>query len=112
MKPVPDDGIDAAGIHRDEEYGLPCMEALLARTLALMTGHAQACCADHRVLMAQKTAANLDLLAAHPMFSAGFRDVAQRLKARWAIEAGALQTEPVSSPQIRALWHTTPEVIQ
>ena len=48
-----------AGSHADEEYSLPCAEALLAGTLALMTGYVQACCDSHRDAMGRKIAANL-----------------------------------------------------
>lgn len=95
-----------------EEYGMPCAEALMASTLALMTGHAQACCADHRELMAEKTAASLRVLSEHPLMSPGFRAVALRLHDRWAIEARSAQAETISPTAPRALWHTTPEVIQ
>ena len=48
-----------SGTHCDEEYSLPCAEALLAGTLALMTGYVQACCDSHRDAMGRKIAANL-----------------------------------------------------
>lgn len=32
-------------LHEDEEHVMPCAEAMLAGTLALMTGHAQNACA-------------------------------------------------------------------
>lgn len=32
-------------LHEDEEHVMPCAEAMLAGTLALMTGHAQSACA-------------------------------------------------------------------
>lgn len=38
----------------EESYTLPCAEAMLAATLALMTGHAQSCRDDHRALMTHK----------------------------------------------------------
>ena len=37
--------------HTDGEYEMPSVEALLAGTLALMTGHAQSACARQRGLM-------------------------------------------------------------
>ncbi len=46
----------------DEEYSLPCAEALLAGTLTLMSGHMQACCDTHREAMGRKIIANLQLL--------------------------------------------------
>mgnify|MGYP007091142374 CR=1 FL=1 len=51
----------------DEEYTLPSVEALLAGTLALLTGYAQSApdCA-HRPLMARKVVSNLFFHAAPP----------------------------------------------
>src|SRR3989344_4516252 len=56
--------LPTSGAHCDEEYSLPCAEALLAGTLALMTGYVQACCDSHRDALRRKIAANLPLLAA------------------------------------------------
>ena len=95
-----------------EEYGMPCAEALLASTLALMTGHAQACCDSHKAAMAGKTAASLLVLSQHSRMSPGFRELAQRLQDRWAVEALPAQADTSSPNSPRALWHTTPEVIQ
>lgn len=94
-----------------EEYGMPSAEALLASTLALMTGHAQACCDGHREVMAGKTAASLLVLSQHPRMSPGFRELALRLQDRWAVKASS-QNDAFSPNVPRALWHTTPEVIQ
>lgn len=70
-----------------EEHELPCLEAVLAGTLALMTGYSQALQAElhpqHRVCMGAKIGANLALLADHPMLSAGFREVLAGLQQRW-----------------------------
>ena len=63
---------------------LPTAEAVLAATLALMTGHAQACCDEHRWVMLTKIVANLHLLAHHPGVSPGFKTVAEQLYAMWA----------------------------
>lgn len=67
----------------DESSVLPCAEALLAGTLALMTGHADACCEDHRNLMASKAASNLFLLSHHPLMSEGFKTLAWKLHMQW-----------------------------
>lgn len=90
---------------------MPCAEALLASTLALMTGYAQACCDGHREVMAGKTAASLLVLSKHPRMSPGFRDLALRLHDRWTVEARG-PDDAFSPTAPRALWHTTPEVIQ
>ncbi len=73
--------------HTDGEYDMPSVEALLAGTLALMTGHAQSACAQQRGLMAQKIGANLCVLAHHPALSANFKAVADRMRAHWAVFA-------------------------
>ena len=73
--------------HPCEEHELPCIEAVLAGTLALMTGYSQALQAElgpqHRVSMGQKIGDNLALLADHPQLSLGFRQVLRGLRRRW-----------------------------
>ena len=120
----------------DDEYTMPCAEAILAGTLALMTGHARCACAQHRDMMATKAASNLALLAQHPLMSEGFRTVAFKMHMQWvdmiqrdrvnqhlpayshaqapvqAADAAAARTHLSRAEQSRALWHTTPEVIQ
>ncbi len=70
-----------------EEHELPCIEAVLAGTLALMTGYSQALQAEldpaHRLQMGAKISANLALLMDHPRLSLGFRQVAYGLRRRW-----------------------------
>ena len=81
--------------HADEEYTLPSTEALLAGTLALMTG-----CAQHagpvrqRELMAGKVVSNLTQLSQHPSLSAPMRSMLSKLSARWLLELGS----PVALP--------------
>ena len=74
---------EQADVSADESSVLPCAEALLAGTLALMTGHADACCDDHRNLMASKAASNLFLLSHHPLMSEGFKTLAWKLHMQW-----------------------------
>jgi hypothetical protein len=70
-----------------EEHELPSLEAVLAGTLALMTGYSQALQAEldpgGRVAMGDKIGANLALLLDHPQLSAGFRRVLGSLRERW-----------------------------
>ena len=95
-----------------EEYSMPCAEALLASTLALMTGYVQACCDDHREVMGRKIVANLQFLSEQTMLTAHFRTLAGNLHARWLQQAGAVDdTEAAALPQ-RVLWHVAPEVLQ
>lgn len=72
---------------RLEEYELPGAEALLASTLALMTGYAQHACPRGRHLMAGKVLANLARLAGDDRVSPS----ARRLLARLAIEWESVQ---------------------
>ena len=125
---------DSAAV--DDEYVMPCAEAMLAGTLALMTGHARCGCAQHRDMMGSKAAHNLAQLAQHPAMSEGFRAVAIKLHMQWveliqaershqhqaahaptgapmqAAADAAARTYLSKAEQSRALWHTTPEVIQ
>ena len=70
-----------------EEHELPCIEAVLAGTLALMTGYSQALQAEidpaRRLQINVKVADNLALLMDHPMLSLGFRQVVRGLRSRW-----------------------------
>ena len=101
----------AAPATLDEEYTLPRAEALLAGTLALMTGHAQACCDNHRGLMSQKIVSNLTQLAQHAPLSPSFKTMLWNLRGRWCEQQErhhglrAPQTEP-------SLWHASPSAIQ
>ena len=106
-----------SGAHCDEEYSLPCAEALLAGTLALMTGYVQACCDSHRDAMGRKIAANLQMLADAQGFTPHFRTVVWSLQGRWdqqnkARQDVAASAAMVAAEQRRVLWHTAPEAVQ
>ena len=122
MCQIPEHGIHDADVDTDTSTQ-PCVQALLAATMALMTGHAQACCEDHRNLMAEKVAVNLQELSRHPLITPAFQAVAWSLHLQWAQRMQPEQSRQgrPSVPSIdeassfdfsRALWHTTPEVIQ
>ena len=70
-----------------EEHELPSLEAVLAGTMALMTGYAQALQADlhpqQRLAMGARIGENLALLAAHGGITGPFRHIALGLRARW-----------------------------
>src|SRR5574343_114614 len=88
------------------EYTLPRVEALLAATLALMTGHAQSRCTQQRHLMALKVRNNLLQLSAATDAGSPFRAVVQHVPSCWE----ALATDPAASADLlpeRRLWHTT-----
>jgi len=96
-----------------EEHELPSVEAVLAGTLALMTGHSQALQADvhpeNRLLMGAKIGRNLALLVDHPLLSEGFRQVLAGLRQRWLLmtacnaEAGRATQGAGPSPMGAAL---------
>lgn len=100
----------------EEEYVMPSAEAVLAGTLALMTGHAQSTCAHQQGLMAAKIGANLWVLASHPILSPNFQAVAERMRAHWTVLAQP--PADASAPQARAsaerppLWHTAAAQLQ
>ncbi len=89
-----------------EEHELPCIEAVLAGTLALMTGYSQALQAElhpgQRVLMGVKIGDNLAMLVRHSQLSPGFRRVLLDLQGRWRAmsdcTAGAAPRFHVAAP--------------
>lgn len=101
----------AAGPHRDEEYTLPSAEALLAGTLALMTGHVQATQTRLRQQLADQIAANLSSLACAPTVSPGFAALLRALHQRWQTQ-GALACGNTIPPHSRTLWCLPPATLQ
>ena len=95
MNRLHDDPLDVLA-DADETAQAPCAEALLAATLALMTGFAEHCAAPAPVashpalprLLAAKAVSNLFFLAEHPALSAPLRSTLWRLRGHWqALEA-------------------------
>ncbi len=102
-----------------EEYSLPCAEALLAGTLALMTGYAQGSSDSHRDAMGRKIVANLQNLSQLDALTPHFRTMLWNLQVRWATQAvkqaAAQEDEEVRAQPAdpgRALWHAAPESLQ
>ncbi|MDZ7892558.1 hypothetical protein [Rhodoferax sp.] len=96
---------------QDEEYMIPSAEALLASTMALMTGHVQSCCAEHREAMATKIVSNLSRLSSDPLLSPGFQALLWSLRQRWLAQGqAATAVRPVHVES--GLWHPTPEAVQ
>ena len=94
-----------------EEYTMPCAEALLAATLALMTGHVQACCDGRRDLIAKKVVTNLFFLAQHPLLSEQFKTMLWNLRTRWEVQVeNHMAVQPAERDQ--RLWHAGPSVVQ
>lgn len=97
----------------DEEYTLPRVEALLAGTLALMTGYAQSAreC-PHRPLMARKLVSNLCQLSAHPQLSPPMQVMLGKLRTRWQLEVESAADAMAADVQPTALWHPVPASVQ
>ena len=106
-----------------EQAALPSAEALLAGTLALMTGvveraaMAQPLAAHGQsLLMAAKVRKQLGCLSHHPQLSEGFRLTLHRLRVHWdrltpiADPSGAVGADPVEAAQ--RLWHRAPGQLQ
>src|SRR6188474_486809 len=83
MSQFSDHGLNDGDTAATDAQGLPPAEALLAGTLALMTGHAQACCEGQRALMAKKIIANLFMLSRHPGAPPNFKAIAANLHPLW-----------------------------
>lgn len=94
----------------EEEYQLPCTEALLAGTLALMTGHAQACCDNTRQAMTAKIVGNLSQLSEHPVLTPLFRAALGSLLTHWQAMQG--QPPAQAAPSDPRLWHASPSLFQ
>ncbi|WP_342129300.1 hypothetical protein [Hydrogenophaga sp. OTU3427] len=105
-----------ADTHADSEYEMPSAEALLAGTLALMTGHAQSACARQRSLMAAKIGSNLLFLASHPILSTSFKAVVERMRPHWAVFAQTHADAPAPPSRASAesphLWHAAATRLQ
>ena len=131
---------EAASRNQDEEYLLSEHEAVLAATLALMTGFAHGCCPAHKGPMAAKVADQLSALVHSlqgPALSADMQALLLRLRTRWTAAAAQhaeqhldtlrreLQTQaataaaaamapstPHSTPTPDVLWHAPLETLQ
>ncbi len=108
----------------EREVPTPCAEALMAATLALMTGVVERAAllqplAGHgqSLLMAAKVRSNLSFLAGHPQLSEGFRLTLGRLRTHWdRLTAPAPVDEPSAEPEraeaAQCLWHRAPAQLQ
>jgi hypothetical protein len=77
---------------RIEEYEMPCLEAMLASALALMTAYAQHPCAHGRQLMAGRVVLCLAHLRADARLSASARLLLTRLAVEWEDVQGDAKT--------------------
>src|SRR4051794_25107375 len=92
--------------HEIEEHELPCIEAVLACTLALMTGYSQALQAathpEQRLLMGRKITGQLSQLADHAQLSRGFRHVLAGLSERWQLMSACTEAAERDCSAVRA----------
>jgi hypothetical protein len=105
----------------ESEAPAPSPEALLAGTLALMTGIVERAALalplaahEQSLLMAAKVRRNLALIAQHDAFSEAFRCTAGRLDGHWerlALPAHAAPDDSLAATE-PALWHRTPGRLQ
>lgn len=84
----------------DDGIALPCDQALLAATLALMTAYANPCtgarvdAATQRRLMARRIVSNLFFLREHPALGPGMRQVMATVHGHWSALARMLEGAP------------------
>jgi len=92
--------------HEIEEHELPCIEAVLACTFALMTGYSQALqAAAHpaqRLQMGRKITRQLSLLAEHAQLSCGFRHVLAGLSQHWQLMSACTEAAEHDCAAVRA----------
>jgi hypothetical protein len=94
----------------DEEYSLPVAEAQLAATLALMTGHAQACCEAHRHAMARKIVGHLAELGRCDRLSFHFKALLASLRGRWVAQCAPEEVQALPPVQTRFIaWQGAPK---
>jgi hypothetical protein len=121
--------------HSDIDVELPCIDGMLAGTLALMTGYAEHQCeqgnATCRNLMAKKIVSNLFFLASHPQMPKTMALVMRNLQNHWhtlsalgVLESGAsagpggqsaaptASTAQPASVAAPALWHAQHACVQ
>jgi hypothetical protein len=95
-----------------EDHELPAVEAVLAGTLALMTGYCQSLQADlppqNRVPMGHKIGENLALLADHPALTETFQRVLLGLRARWLAMSDC--TEGARPAGVTLAWSAPPRL--
>ncbi|MEN9844532.1 MAG: hypothetical protein RLZZ612_2361 [Pseudomonadota bacterium] len=99
----------------DEEYLMPSPEAMLAGTLALMTGYAQQQDDGIKGVMAKKVVSNLFFLIQHPYLSEAFRQMLTQLRERWQHSLVLAEPSPAvaRTPSVpESLWHTAPVGMQ
>lgn len=102
----------------DDDIALPCIEALLAATLALMTGYAEhagtpsggdtgRCDPAHQEMrhaLAAKVTAQLFHLSEHPLLSPAFRGAIWQLRGHWQAVERRMATPAPTEPYGATVW--------
>lgn len=87
--------------HRNMEVELPCIEGMLAGTLALMTGYAEhqgvQGKTDCRTVMAKKIVSNLLFLTNHPQMPRTLSLVMRKLQNHWHTLGALVELESESA---------------
>jgi hypothetical protein len=99
-----------------DDHHMPSVEAMLAGTLALMTGYSQflqaAMNPAHRVSMGEKITRNLALLAEHPLLSDDCRCVLSSLSRHWEVMASCTLEAGGAMPPDDAVTLRAPTTLQ
>lgn len=100
-----------------QDHHMPAVEAMLAGTLALMTGYSQFLQASvnpaHRVCMGEKITRQLAFLAEHDGLSPDCRNVLRQLHERWSVMTGCtLVAASDSAPETGRLMSPAAELLQ
>ena len=97
----------------DEARNMPSLEALIAGTLALMTGYAQSQDGTgHKELIAGKLLLHLQTLSEHAGLSAPLRQTLAGLQRRWQMQLSAAAPDTPTAWSATPLWHAAPGQIQ
>lgn len=106
------DPADQPPAHHDIDVELPCIDGMVAGTLALMTGYAEHQRGQHdpsyRELMAKKIVSNLFFLATHPRVSVPMAVVMRDLQRHWHTLSAHTGSQPTPPPSTSAGAHAQP----
>lgn len=99
-------------VSTSEEYEMPALEAVLAGTMALMTGFTKAPTVHQQNVLAEKIFSNLCLLSQHPLVSPGFQVMTFKLRSHWLKQNEEDEFGKSVLERSRNLWHKPAETLQ
>lgn len=99
-------------VSTSEEYEMPALEAVLAGTMALMTGFSKAPTVHQKNVLAEKIFCNLGLLSQHPVVSPGFQVMTFKLRSHWLKQNEGDDFGKSVLERTRSLWHKPSEKLQ